>query len=165
VKYAEKVQDHSKTAISIMFCGSAAGELLPPYVGYKGQNMYESWRTGGPDKVRYTSYPSGWFDMCNCAIGEDWFKRLFLPHVRRQPGRKLLIGDNLASHIFMEVIRICKENDIMFVCLPHNIIDKMQPLDVDIFGPMKSAWRKQLLSYAEKDPTAELLQKTSSPGC
>ena len=98
--------------------------------------------------------------MC---IGEDWFKKLFLPHVRRQPGRKLLIGDNLASHISMEVIRLCKENDIMFVCLPANSTDKMQPLDVGIFGPMKSAWRKQLLFYAEKDPAAQLLQKTEFP--
>jgi len=160
VKYAEQVRDHSKTAISIMFCGSAAGELLPPYEVYKSQNHYEAWRTGGPPGARYTSSPSGWFDMC---IGEDWFKKLFLPHVRRQPGRKLLIGDNLASHISMEVIRLCKENDIMFVCLPANSTDKMQPLDVGIFGPMKSAWRKQLLSYAEKDPAAQLLQKTEFP--
>jgi hypothetical protein len=143
-----------------MFCGSAAGELLPPYVVYKSQNHYEAWRTGGPPGARYTSSPSGWFDMC---IGEDWFKKLFLPHVRRQPGRKLLIGGNLASHISMEVIRLCKENDIMFVCLPANSTDKMQPLDVGIFGPMKSAWRKQLLSYAEKDPAAQLLQKTEFP--
>jgi len=35
VKYAEQIREHSKSAISIMFCGNAAGELLPPYVVYK----------------------------------------------------------------------------------------------------------------------------------
>jgi hypothetical protein len=32
VKYAEQVRDHGKSCISIMFCGSASGTLLPPYV-------------------------------------------------------------------------------------------------------------------------------------
>jgi hypothetical protein len=96
-------------------------------------------------------------------VGTWWVKKIFLPHVRRQPGRKLLIGDNLASHISMEVIRLCKENNILFLCLPPNSTDKMQPFDVGIFEPMRSAWRKQLLSYAEKDPAAKLLQKTKFP--
>jgi hypothetical protein len=39
----------------------------------------------------------------------------------------------------------------------------MQPLDVGIFGPMKSAWRAQLSKYADKDPAAKLLLKTEFP--
>ena len=34
-KYAEKVCDATKSAISVMFCGSASGKMLPPYVVYK----------------------------------------------------------------------------------------------------------------------------------
>ena len=47
VKYAEKVNDNTKTSISVMFCGSAAGDMLPPYIVYQGANMYESWCRGG----------------------------------------------------------------------------------------------------------------------
>jgi hypothetical protein len=128
-------------------------------VVYKGQYIYESWCSGGPDKAVYTSSLSRWFDMC---IGEDWCKKIFLPHVRRQPGRKLLIGVNLASHISMEVIRLCKENNILLLCLPPNSTEKMQPLCGHLWA-MKSAWRKQVLSYAEKDPAAKVLQKTEFP--
>ena len=53
VKYAEQVGDHSKTAISVI-CGSAAGELLPPYVIYKGENYYRAWGSNGPPGARYT---------------------------------------------------------------------------------------------------------------
>jgi hypothetical protein len=159
-KYAEQVGDHSKTAISVMFCGSATGQLLPPYVVYKGSNVYDSWCAGGPKGAVYTSSPSGWFDM---FIFGDWFKKIFLPAVRRLPGKKLLLGDNLASHISPDVIQICKEENIQFVCLPANSTDKLQPLDVGFFGPMKNAWRKQLKGYADKDPTAKLLLKTEFP--
>jgi hypothetical protein len=159
VKYAEQVRDHSKTAISIMMCANRK-VFLPPYVLYKGSNVYESWCTGGPEKAVYSSSHSGWFDMC---VFEDWFGKIFLPHVRRLPGKKVLIGDGLASHISLEVIKQCGENNIEFICLPPNSTDKMQPLDVGIFGPMKHAWRAQLKKYADMDPTAKLLKKTEFP--
>jgi hypothetical protein len=160
VKYAEQVRDFTKTAISVMFCGSAAGVLLPPYVVYKGANVYESWSTGGPKGTVYNSSASGWFDT---FIFEDWFKKVFLPHTRRLPGKKLLVCDNLSSHLSVSVIQQCREEDIEFVCLPPNSTDKIQPLDVGLFGPMKSAWRKQLRSYSDKDPSAKLLQKSEFP--
>jgi hypothetical protein len=159
VKYAEQVRDHSKSSISMMMCGNRKG-FLPPYILYKGGNVYESWCMGGPDKAVYSSSQSGWFDM---FVFEDWFKKIFLPHVRRQPGKKILLGDNLASHISLDVIQLCRENDIKFICLPPNSTDKMQPLDVGIFGPMKNAWRKQLKAYADQDPAAKLLKKTEFP--
>ncbi len=49
------------------------------------------------------------------------------------------------------------------MCLPPNSVDKLQPLDVSFFGPMKNAWRKQLKGYADKDLTAKLLGKTEFP--
>jgi hypothetical protein len=58
VKYAEQVRDHSKTAVSMMMCRNRKG-FLPPYVLYKGNNVYESWCTGGPEKAVYSSSPSG----------------------------------------------------------------------------------------------------------
>jgi hypothetical protein len=160
VKYAEQVRDHTKSAISIMLCGSGAGVMLPPYVVYQGANVYDAWCSRGPVGSVYSATKSGWFDMFTFT---DWFKKIMLPHAKRLPGKKLLIGDNLSSHISGEVISLCKDNDIEFVCLPANSTDKMQPLDVGLFGPMKQAWRTQLRAYADKDPSAKLLQKSMFP--
>ncbi len=95
------MRDHSKTAIFVMFCASGTGVVMPPYVVYKAINIYDSWCCNGVKSSVYNSSSSGWFNMHSFT---DWFKKIFLPHVRRQSGRKLLIGDNLASHISMEVI-------------------------------------------------------------
>lgn len=143
-----------------MFCGSATGVLLPPYVVYKGVNCYPAWCANGIPGGCYSSNKSGWFDHFTFT---DWFKRVLLPHIRRQPGKKVLLGDNLSSHISVEVIELCREHDIEFVCLPCNSTDKMQPLDVGFFGPMKQAWRKLLQAYAKADPTAKLLEKKEFP--
>jgi hypothetical protein len=32
VKYAEQIRNHSKSAISMVFCGNAADNLVPPYI-------------------------------------------------------------------------------------------------------------------------------------
>lgn len=143
-----------------MFAGTASGVFLPPYVVYKSQNVYESWCTGGPKGTVYTCTPSGWFDN---YVFVDWMKKVLIPYCRRLEGKKVLLVDNLSSHISVEVIDLCKECNIEFVCLPPNSTDKMQPLDVGIFGPMKSSWREQLRKYQDQDPNAKLLKKTEFP--
>lgn len=40
--------NNTKTSISVMFCGSAAGESLPPFVVYKSINMWDTWAQNGP---------------------------------------------------------------------------------------------------------------------
>ena len=39
-KYAERVLNTTKSSISVMFSGSAAGQMLPPYIVYQEKNMY-----------------------------------------------------------------------------------------------------------------------------
>jgi hypothetical protein len=51
-KYTERVMNTTKSAISLMFSCSAGGEMMPPYVVYKAQNIYESWTVGGPKGTR-----------------------------------------------------------------------------------------------------------------
>jgi len=160
VKYAEQIRDHSKSCISIMFAGTAAGDFLPPFVVYKAQYCYPAWKKGGPKGSRYTATPSGWFDNYLFVL---WMKDILIPYCRRLRGKKLLLVDNLSSHISMEVIELCREHNIEFVCLPPNSTNKMQPLDVGVFGPMKNAWREQLRRYQDQDPEAKLIQKTEFP--
>jgi len=143
-----------------MFAGTAAGDMLPPFVMYKAQYCYPAWSKGGPKGSRYTATTSGWFDNFVFVV---WMRDVLVPYCNRLHGKKLLLVDNLASHISVEVIDLCRENDIEFVCLPPNSTDKMQPLDVGIFGPMKNAWRDQLRRYQDKDPDAKLQQKTEFP--
>lgn len=47
-KYPVNVQNHTKSAITIMVFGSASGILLPPYIVFKSGSLWESWTNGGP---------------------------------------------------------------------------------------------------------------------
>jgi hypothetical protein len=137
-KYPEKVQNSSKQCISVMFCGNVAGEMVPPMVVYKAKNLYSSWKGEdgrGIKGAHYSTSLSGWFDMFPF---EEWFAKVLLPILKKKQGKKLIMGDNLASHISPRVIELCKQHNIQFVCLPPHSTDKMQPLDVWVFSSMKS---------------------------
>lgn len=147
-KYPERVMNHSKVSTSVMIAASAAGELLPPYVVYKAQNLYDTWTENGPPGTRYNRSASGWFDA---TIFEDWIKSTALPYFRGKEGKKCLIGDNLSSHLSLDVIKLCHEENITFVFLPANSTHLTQPLDVAFFRPMKIAWRNILLKWKKTD--------------
>jgi hypothetical protein len=114
-KYYEKIQNHSKTAVSGMFCISAEGASLPPMILYKSTtgSVYSSWCEGGPDGATYAANKSGWFDMDKFTL---WFKKIFLPYIRRLPKEevKVLLGDNLAAHLSPAVIALCQAHNIRF---------------------------------------------------
>ena len=53
----------------------------------------------------------------------------------------LLLMDNHSSHVSsVEVIDLCVENGITVVTFPPHCTHKMQPLDVGVFGPVKTTY-------------------------
>ena len=147
-KYPERIMNHSKSATSLMYAAAADGTVLAPYIVYKATNIYDTWTMGGPKGARYNRSKSGWFDNCCFA---DWFMTIALPYLKKLDGPKVLIGDNLSSHLTLEVIEQCEAHNIRFVFFPANSTHLCQPLDVCFFRPMKMAWRP-ILEKWKKGP-------------
>lgn len=86
-----------------------------------------------------------------------------LRHLKKKPGKKVVIGDSLSSHLSSHIIEMCKKEDIYFVCLPPNSTHLTQPLDVAFFYPMKVAWRKILSEWKSNSERLQnpVLQKQS----
>lgn len=168
-KRAEKVMDTSKAATSVMFSCSASGNMLPVYIVYKADHLWSTWTENGPNGARYNRTRSGWFDT---NTFEDWFFSIILPYLRSlPPGPKVLLGDNLASHISAKVISQCANDNIRFILLPPNSTHLTQPLDVSVFRPIKTAWRKTLQEWKKhnkgtvrKDVFPRLLNQTLNRG-
>lgn len=146
-KYPERVMNHSKSCTSLMFAGTADGVVLPWYVVYKATNLYNTWTENGPKRCRYNRSKSGWFDL---TCFEDWIQTVVIPFCSKLEGRKVLIGDNLSSHLSCEMVRLCKQHNISFVFLPPNSTHLTQPLDIAYFRPMKIKWRQILTTWKQK---------------
>lgn len=169
VKYPERIINHSKSATSMMFCCSATGVLLPPYFIYRGECMWDTWIQNGPKGYpccnenccrfgsAYNRTKHGWIDTPTFA---DWFTKSYLPHAKKLPGKKVILGDNLASHFNIDVISLCEENNISFVCLPKNATHLCQPLDVGVFRALKEAWRNILTQYKLSHTSCKVIPKS-----
>ncbi|KAJ3661650.1 hypothetical protein Zmor_006038 [Zophobas morio] len=158
-KHARRILDNSKSSTSVMFAGSGDGELLPLYVVYKSKHLYPEWLQGGPEGTHFNRSSTGWFDG---PIFEDWFFKVALPYFRRKDGKKVIIGDNLQSHLSVSVVTECEQNNIAFVFLPPNSTHVCQPLDVAVFRPVKVAWRIVLTEWKKK--YRGVMPKTAFPG-
>lgn len=158
VKHAHRIIDTSKSSTSVMFAVAGNGTLLPPYVVYKAKHLYPGWTEGGYPGSRYNRSLNGWFDSITF---EDWFLTVALPYFRNLDGPKVMIGDNLNSHLTVSVIQQCEENNIKFVLLPPNSTHMLQPLDVAYFRPLKAAWRNVLEKWKLKN--RGVLPKTTFP--
>lgn len=60
----------SDTSKSSTFSGTASGVVLPVFVIYKADHLYDSRTLDGPKGDRYNRFKSGWFDT---TLFEDWF--------------------------------------------------------------------------------------------
>ena len=140
--------DSSKVVFSMMFCRNAEVEVVPPYVVYKSVHLYSQWVAAGPPGTRYNQSKSGWFDETTFT---DWFFTLIFPILCKKEGKKVLIGDNLSSHLSQSVIDACSKHNIAFACLFPNATHRLQPLDVAWFTALKKLWQKVLEDW-KKSP-------------
>ena len=140
---------------TVLGCGSASGVRLPPFVVYKGKNLYSSWTRGGPAGAMYATSHSGWMETENY---ESWFKKMFMPIVKHltDSGPVVLFFDGHYSHISVELVELAKANKIHLVLLPSNTTHVLQPLDVGVYGPLKQAWKRVLNTYKIKTRAANI---------
>jgi hypothetical protein len=130
--------------VTAVECICTDGSAIPPLIIFKGENLLTSWI---PHEVK-----NEWHFSCNSkgytsnTHGEGWLEQCFEPATRvKANGRKrLLLCDGHDSHISAQFARFCMDHDIiLFLLLPHSS-HLLQPLDVSIFGPLKSAMSSQL---------------------
>ena len=66
--------------------------------------------------------------------------------------------DGHSSHITLPLVLFCRENSIELIALYSNAAHLLQPLDVWLFHPLKSAWKKVLDDWRLQN-NLEILRK------
>ena len=70
-----------------------------------------------------------------------WFKEQFLKFALAERPL-LLLFDGLKVHVTIELIRAAKESQILLYCLSAHSSHFLQPLDLSVFGLLKSEWKR-----------------------
>ena len=156
-KTPRAVLNNNKANRSVMFAVTGDGNVLPPYVCTKTKFKDEETAVFGPPNCFYSTSKSGWFNM---PVFDEWFERVVVPWaVSKGPRKKAIIGDNLSAHLSPVSLKRASELGISFRLLPPNTTHFLQPLDVAVFSPLKTAWRRQLTDYKRDTLNKSLLKK------
>lgn len=151
-----RISDGSgRESTSVLGCVSASGDCLPPLIVFKGKSVQPRWvsREEFPGTM-YAATENGW-------MGEptffQWFTKMFISHVntiREESGQQdqaaVLFFDGHSSHISLRIVEMALSNNVHLVKFPSHLTDKLQPLDVCVFGPIKTAWDKALVVHGNQ---------------
>ena len=157
----ETVGGSGREFITILGAGCADGTRLPPYILYEGKNLWSRWMQGGPAGSMYSVSDSGWMESANFI---QWFEKMFLAAVKHltETAPVILFFDGHHSHLSIKLIELARNNNVHLVCFPPHTTHLIQPLDVGVFGPMKSAW-KGILKEHQIETCATAVTKQEFP--
>src|SRR5438046_7214084 len=87
----------------------------------------------------------GWMSNIH---GLEWLRRCFEPatreHVNNGQDWRILICDGHESHVTSRFLAHCLQHHIHVLLLPPHTSHITQPLDVGVFGPLKTAMSRCL---------------------
>lgn len=130
-----------RTMITAVQYISASGRSLLPLIVWPALTHRSTW----------TVHPTlGWHfglsktGYVNSEISLDWIRKVFDPSTRDRANAKprILINDGFTTHESLELLQFCFENNIILCRLPFHTSHKLQPCDVGVFGPLKTAYRE-----------------------
>lgn len=129
--------------ITAIECISADGRCLDPLIIWPAVTHRSTWTAHPTPGWHFACTKSGYTDT---AISLYWVQHVFDPLTRaRAKGKpRLLISDGFGTHESPEILTFCFQNNIVPCRLPSHTSHKLQPCDVGVFGPLKTAYREQV---------------------
>jgi len=132
-----------RTTVTAIECISADGRYLKPMIIWPATTHRSNWTTFPTPGWQYACSESGYTDS---KISLEWLKHIFDPQTKERANEKprVLICDGFGTHGTLEILEYCFENNVILCRLPSHTSHKLQPCDVAVFAPLKSAYRERV---------------------
>ena len=134
---------------TILSCGNAIGNSIPPYFIFKGARWEPTLLEGSLPGSAGTVSPSGW---SNGDIFKSYLKEHFLKFIAVSSDPILLLYDGHTSHISQDIVEWARKHHIILFVLPPHTSHILQPLDVGVFGPLKIMYSAQCQTFMRENP-------------
>ena len=128
------------TTVTMAMSVNAEGNSISPFFLFPRQNMQSTFlEQASPGAIGYAN-GSGWMQQTEFVK----YIRFFIDSTKASKlTPKLLLLDNHASHLSIEALDLAVEHGITFLSFPPHCSHRMQPLDVSVYGPLKTYYKSQ----------------------
>ena len=160
-----RVNHNIKEAITALATITADCRKLPMYMIAKGKTARaENNQIGGIRGYDYATdhSPSGWSTKETMINYLKFFRNYMNQHFGTERQRLYLILDVYKSHCDQRVKECCEENNIELIYIPAGCTDAYQPLDIKVFGALKSKARGKWYATYCSNPNERLTKKQAA---
>lgn len=134
--------------VTMAFAVSASGATIPPMFIFPRKNMQKIFMEHAPEGSIGFATPSGWTEE-NIFI--KWMDH-FIENVKpTAESPVILFLDNHESHISLTAMNQAREHHIEVLSFPPHCSHKLQPLDVSVFGPVKTAYTVEYNNWTKSN--------------
>jgi hypothetical protein len=149
---AEKTLSDFTTWITILESISASGRRLKPCVVFSGGTAQGQWFPDMIPNWMYIATHSGWSDT---EILMKWSMKVFLPETKPADESlwRIFVLDRHKTHITGKLMIKAWVNNVWLSWLPSHSSYITQPLDVTVFGPLKTYYRQETVGWGSYDTT------------
>lgn len=150
VKRVHLVAPEHAENVTIVACGNALGQAIPPMVLFKGKRKKDEWQDTMPPGTKIEMTDKG-------SMTTDTFIK-WLNHFGKYKtdGEVLLIFDGATSHLDANIVDAAEKHQVILLCLPSNTTHELQPLDKSVFRSFEHYWDTELLNYWTMHPDRKL---------
>ena len=127
--------------VTIVSCGNALGNVIPPMILFKGKRMEQEWADNLPTGSIIEMRAKG-------SMTSQTFVR-WLQHFNRykSAGECLLIVYGAKCHLDYSIVEAAEDMGVTLLCLPSNTTHELQPMDKSVFGPFEKFWDDELMNF------------------
>ena len=141
-----------KRQITATFAASLSGNFLPVQLVYEGKTAKCHPTVEFPEGWHVTHTPNHW---CNEETMITYIESVIIPYMtekRRQLGLDvkhtgLVILDEFKGQTTSTVLKLLQSNDLMYIIVPPNCTDRLQPLDVSVNRAAKQFLRRKFENW------------------
>ena len=132
---------------------NAVGQSIPPVFIIPRVHWNPAFMRNTVYGAKGILHPSGWMNG-DCFV--QTLQHLHEKTCSSVDNKVLLIMDNAECHMNIHVVEYAIAHGIVIVTLPPHTTDKLQPLDVSVFGPFKAFLRGILNDFAIMHPNQHI---------
>ena len=137
-----------KQQITVIGCGSATGQAIPPFIIFAAKQVNYLWTKNEVPGSRFAVSDKGWIDQ---GLFFYFLTEHFMTNaVSHRP--LLLLLDGHSTHFEPKSLQFARDNNIIIFCLPPHTTHVCQPLDCSLFRPLKEHWKQECHKFYQKNP-------------
>jgi hypothetical protein len=141
-KYMREIIPNEREHVTVLICINSDGEYIPNLYIFKGKQRKDEYIRKCESGAVYAMQKKAWMSG---YIFYKWldhfFRNLEVRGGISQIKRHLLILDGHGSHVTLDVILKPREHGLDLLTLPSHTSHPLQPLDISVFKPFKTAFR------------------------